>query len=116
MGGPSRAPHLQLIAVLDRHLTARADRPELRPERVVDLLPHRRCLGVPVAPELPRASVVGRVRGAGEIAAWLLVLLLPDGEPREVVQEDLAAGVAVVRDVAGEAVDVVEPAPGVAIH
>src|SRR5262245_52351824 len=78
------------VAVLHRGLPAGADRLELRPERVVHLLPHRRCPGIAVAAELARASVVGGVRGAGKVTAGLSVLLLPDGVAGQVIEQDLA--------------------------
>src|SRR5215468_4577316 len=103
------------VAALHGQLLAGADRAELRPERLVHLLEGGNGSGGAVATERARATVVGGVGGAGEIAARLLVFPLGDGEAAQIVEEDLASCLAVVLDVAGEAVQVVEAAPGVAI-
>src|SRR5215813_13233863 len=103
------------VAALHGQLLAGADRAELRPERRVHLLEGRNGGGGAIATERARATVVGRVGSAGEIAARLLVLPLGDGEAVQVVEENLASRLAVVLDVAGEAVQIVEAAPRVAI-
>src|SRR5262249_29782617 len=98
---------IALVALLHGHFLACTDGAELRPERLVDLPPHQRCLAIPVTTELAGPTVVGGVGGTRELSTRLPLLVLRNGEPREVVEEDFTAGAAVVRDVAGQAVEIV---------
>src|SRR5215471_9573490 len=110
-----RATGSVAIAALHGQLLAGADRAELRPERLVHLLEGGNGGGGAVPTERARATVVGGVGGAGEIAARLFVLALGNGKAAQIVEEDLASRLAVVLDVAGEPVQIVETTPRVAI-
>src|SRR5215471_18673325 len=81
------------VAALHGQLLAGADRAELRPERLVHLLEGGNGSGGAVATQRARATVVGGVGGAGEIAARLLVFPLGDGEAAQIVEA--APGVAI---------------------
>src|SRR5215813_9484202 len=78
------------VAALHGQLLAGADRAELRPERLVHLLEGGNGSGGAVATDRARATVVGGVGGAGEIAARLLVFPLGNGKAAQIVEEDLA--------------------------
>src|SRR5438034_3515641 len=104
------------VAAPDSHLLASADGTELSPERLVDLLERGNGTGTPITAQGARAAVVGGIGGTGELAAWLFVFLLGNGVAGEVVEQDLAPRIAVVLDVTGETLQVVEATPGLAVH
>src|SRR5262249_55335940 len=92
------------VAALHGQLLAGADRAELRPERLVHLLEGGNGSGGAGAAHPPGGPAVGGGGGAGGGGGPPLVFPLGNGKAAQIVEEDLASRLAVVLDVAGEAV------------